>query len=166
MRIMNTKVRPCELLYRTGVDPDRGIIIPLDERKESRTTDEYIQKMADVEEKLFKLARDTLKRHDAKHLQDADDRPHLPYAVDSYVLLKPSDTPSRTQTPMEGPLQVVKHLGNSHYLLKDLVHKKERTVHVSRMKKYLFDNAFTSPQGVAERDTARDPVFMNWQPHK
>ena len=99
MRIMNTttseytKVRPCELLYCTGVDPDRGIIIPLDERKESRTTDEYMQKMADVEETLFKLARDRLHRHDATHLQAANNRPPpTSYAEGLYVILEPADT--------------------------------------------------------------------------
>ena len=59
---------------------------------------------------------------------------------------------------MEGPLQVIKYLGNSYYLLKDLTHKKERTVHVSRMKKYLANSAFTSPQGVTARD--RDEFFV------
>ena len=53
---------------------------------------------------------------------------------------------------MEGHFKVLRNLGNSHYLLKDLVDKKERRVHVSRMKKYLFNSAFTSPQGVEARD--------------
>ena len=65
---------------------------------------------------------------------------------------------------MEGPLQVIKYLGNSHYLLKDLVDKKERRVHVSRMKKYLFNSAFTSPQGVAARD--RDEFFVEAMNHR
>ena len=51
---------------------------------------------------------------------------------------------------MEGPFKVLRNLGNSHYLLKDLVDKKEEyTFHV---KKYLFNSAFTSPQGVEARD--------------
>ena len=59
---------------------------------------------------------------------------------------------------MEGPLKVIKYLGNSHYLLKDLVDKKERRVHVSRTKKYLLNSAFTSPLEVAARD--RDEFFV------
>ena len=154
-----TKVRPCDLLYCKVVNPDRGIVLPKDERPKLRTPDEYMQRMAIVQERLFKLARDNLKRHDDTHLQAAENRPPpTEYAIESYVILKPSNPPTRTKTPMEGPLQVIKYLGNSHYLLKDLTHKKERTVHVSRMKKYLANSAFTSPQGVAARD--RDEFFV------
>ena len=159
MRIMNTttseltKVRPCDLLYCGSVNPDRGIFMPMDERTELRTPDEHLERMAIVQERLFKLARDGLHRHDATYLQAANNRPPpTSYAESSYVILQPSNPPTRTKTPMEGHLQVIKYLGNSHYLLKDLIFKKERKVHISRMKKYRFNSAFTSPQGVAARD--------------
>ena len=159
MRIMNTttseltKVRPCDLLYGGTVNPDRGIFLPMDERPEIRTPVEHIEKMAFVQERLIKFVRENLRRHDATHLQAANNRPPpTPYSAGSYVILQPSNPSTRTKPLMEGPLQVIKYLGNSHYLLKDLVDKKERTVHVSRMKRYFFDSKFTTPQGVAARD--------------
>ena len=54
----------------------------------------------------------------------------------------------------------MKYLGNSHYLLKDLVDKKERRVHVSRMKKYLFNSAATS-NGELDRDKFFVEAILN-----
>ena len=166
MRIMNsttseyTKVRPCDIIYGGAINPDRGIFISMDERPKMRTPLEHIEKIAIVQERLIKFTRENLKRHDATHLNAAHTKsPPTLYAEGSYVLLQyPGHTPSRTKPPMAGPFKVLKNEGNSHYLLQDLVDKKERRVHVSRMKVYLFDTTFTNPREVAARD--QDEVLV------
>ena len=110
----------------------------MDERPEMRTPIEHIEQMTVVQERLMKFARENLKRHDAAHLAAASTK-SLPtiYVEGSYVLFQyPGRPSSRTKPPMEGPFKVIKDEGNSHYLLQDLVDKKERRVHISRMKEY------------------------------
>ena len=55
------------MIYYTAnqlVNPDKGIFMPMDEIRELQSPDEHMQRMAIVQERLFKLARDNLKRHD------------------------------------------------------------------------------------------------------
>ena len=63
--------------------------MPVNERTKLRTPDEHLERMAKVQERLFKLARDRLHRHDATHLQAANNRPPpTSYAEGSYVILE------------------------------------------------------------------------------
>ena len=74
----------------------------MDEKPETRTPLEHIEKMSIVQERLIKLARENLQRHDATHLQAANMKsPPALYSEGSYVLLEyPGNPPSQTKSPM------------------------------------------------------------------
>ena len=159
MRIINTTtsalttVRPCDILYGKAINPDRGIFLPMDERVGVTTPPEHLQKLTEVQEHLIELARTKLRRHDEEHRALADTQVPTDFPIGSHVLLSYTDRPpTRDTPPLEGPLQVLENLGNSQYVLLDLVDQRRRTVHASRMRGYNTDPAFAEPLVVAARD--------------
>jgi Chromo (CHRromatin Organisation MOdifier) domain len=97
--------------------------------------------------------------HAATRLRAADDLhlathsvPITTFAVDSFVLVQYTSTPpTRLHTKWEGPFRVVSsHL--SEYTLLNLISKKTRTVHASRLKVFVFNPATQDPADTARRD--------------
>jgi hypothetical protein len=59
--------------------------------------------------------------------------------------------PTRLHTKWEGPFKVVSFL-LSEYTLLNLITKKTRTVHASRLKPFVFNPAMHDPMDTARRD--------------
>jgi hypothetical protein len=74
------------------------------------------------------------------------------FAVDSFVLVQYSSAPpTRLHTKWEGPFKVISsHL--SEYTLLNLVSKRTRVVHASRLKPFVFDPTTQDPMDTARRD--------------
>jgi hypothetical protein len=101
------------------------------------------------------LTQDTLRAQAATRLRTADDA-HLvaimTFAVDSFVLVKyNSAPPARLHTKWEGPFKVISsHL--SEYALLNLVSKRTRIVHASRLITFVFDPTTQDPMNTARCD--------------
>jgi Chromo (CHRromatin Organisation MOdifier) domain len=74
------------------------------------------------------------------------------FAVDSFVLVQYcSAPPTRLHTKWKGPSKVISsHL--SEYTLLNLVSKRTRVVHASRLKAFVFDPTTQDPMDTARRD--------------
>jgi hypothetical protein len=59
--------------------------------------------------------------------------------------------PSKLHCQWRGPLRVVNNIG-SKYVLQDLITKKLEDVHVSLLKQFHYDSAYTDPEQVALTD--------------
>ena len=74
------------------------------------------------------------------------------FPIDSFVLANyVAQPPTRLHTRWSGPFKV---LGseNSEYRLLDLVTRKEKIIHVTRLKEFVFNPRITDPQDIARRD--------------
>ena len=96
----------------------------------------------------------------SRELRLAADKAHLAtqseditsFAVDSYVLVNyVVQPPTRLHTKWSGPLKVLRSK-NSEYQLLDLITLKEKVVHVTRLKEFIFNPTTTDPQDIARRD--------------
>jgi Chromo (CHRromatin Organisation MOdifier) domain len=131
---------------------DRGILLPFPEVPTTLTP--ASAKVADMiltQESLLARAATQLREADEARL--ASHSPDLTtFAVDSYVLVQYATTPpTRLHTKWEGPFKVVSFL-LSEYTLLNLVTKKTRTVHASRLKPFVFNPTMHDPLDTARRD--------------
>ena len=157
-RILNASVHtstgasPSSLVLGNSVRLDRGILLPFPEVPTTLTP--ASAKVADMiltQESLLARAATQLREADEARL--ASHSPDLTtFAVDSYVLVQYATTPpTRLHTKWEGPFKVVSFL-LSEYTLLNLVTKKTRTVHASRLKPFVFNPTMHDPLDTARRD--------------
>jgi Chromo (CHRromatin Organisation MOdifier) domain len=74
------------------------------------------------------------------------------FAIDSLVLVQYASTPpTRLHTKWEGPFKVISSI-LSEYTLLNLISKKTRTVHASRLKPFIYDPLKQDPMDTARRD--------------
>jgi hypothetical protein len=97
-----------------------------------------------------------LEQHEAKHLSQLRKAPITEYPRDSFVLVSCapgalSRPATKLHFPRKGPYKVLNH-NRPAYKIENLVTGKEYTVHVSRLKLFLYDPATTSPLDVARKD--------------
>ena len=157
-RIINASVHastgasPASLLFGNTVLLDKGILMPTPEVPTTLTS--ASKKVADMIR-----AQDILITKAATRLRAADDA-HLTtgsvqlttFPVDSYVLAQYATTPpTRLHTKWEGPFRVLSS-SQSEYTLLNLITKKHRTVHASKLKTFVFDPATQDPADTARRD--------------
>jgi hypothetical protein len=157
-RIINASVHastgtyPASLLFGNEVMLDKGILPPSPEVPS--TLIPASKKVADMI-----LTQETLIAQTATRLRTADDAHHAThtvaittFAVDSFVLVQYSSAaPTRLHTMWEGPFKVISsHL--SEYTLLNLVSKRTRVVHTSRLKTFVFDPTTQDPIDTARRD--------------
>jgi hypothetical protein len=74
------------------------------------------------------------------------------FAIDSFKLVQYASTPpTRLHTKWEGPFKVISSI-LSEYTLLNLISKKTRTVHASRLKPFIYDPLKQDPMNTAHRD--------------
>jgi hypothetical protein len=98
------------------------------------------------------LIQDTLMAQAATRLRTVDDANLATHSVAITTFAVYSSTPpTRLHAKWEGPFKVIfSHL--SEYALLNLVSKKTRIVHASRLKTFLFDPPTQDPMDTARRD--------------
>jgi transposase InsO family protein len=157
-RIINSSVSvrtgyaPSELVFGKALDLDRGIFIPQIERtrKDIPTTD-YVKKLMKLQDSLLIIAKENLISADAIHMQE-NNKWRAEFENDSYVLVRYNAAPpTRVHTLWRGPLKVISSEAQ-HYTLYDLVVKREKIVHVSFLKPFIFDPDRVVPLDIARRD--------------
>ena len=157
MRIMNTTrnavtgIAPSELMYGKMIDLDEGILLPRSERPQFASLSEASSEMIRIQDDLWNKSRELRLAADKTHLatQSAE---ITSFPIDSYVLASyVVQPPTRLHTKWSGPFKVLGNQ-NSEYRLFDLVTKKEKLVHVTRLKEFIFNPHITDPKDIARRD--------------
>ncbi len=157
MRIINTTrnavtgIAPSELMYGKMIDLDEGILLP---RAERPTFDSYSaasSEMIRIQDDLWNKSRELRLAADKIHLA-TQSKDITSFPIDSYVLASyVTQPPTRLHTRWSGPFKI---LGseNSEYRLLDLITRKEKVIHVTRLKEFIFNPRITDPKDIARRD--------------
>ena len=153
MRIINTTrnavtgIAPSELMYGKMIDLDEGILLP---RAERPTFDSYSaasSEMIRIQDDLWNKSRELRLAADKIHLA-TQSKDITSFPIDSYVLASyVTQPPTRLHTRWSGPFKI---LGseNSEYRLLDLITRKEKVIHVTRLKEFIFNPRITDPQDI------------------
>ena len=156
-RIMNatpnsvTKIKPAQILFGNLIDLDENILTPTPEIPDTLSRTEETDRMLEVQEELISRATKYRKLADSTRLANYD-LPDKDFAPNTFVLIQyVTKAPSRLHTPWFGPMKVISNEG-SKYLLLDLITKKEKHIHVTRIKEFLFAPSRVDPTDVARRD--------------
>jgi hypothetical protein len=158
MRILNasihlsTNASPASLLFGNQINLDSGILSPFPQLPEVPTPASLvICEMYHIQDTLIAQAQTTLRTLDEEHLSN-NPLEITVFPVDSYVLAKyPTQPPTRLHTLWRGPFKVVS-IHQSDYTLLDITTKKFKHIHVTSLKKFVFDPRHTDPADVARRD--------------
>ena len=157
MRIINTTrntitgIAPSQLLYGNMIDLDEGILLPRAERPSFETLTAASQEMIRIQDELCETSAKLRRLADANHIASQQENV-TEFPDGSYVLIQyVKQPPTRLHTKWNGPLKVLEHK-NSEYKLLDLVTKKEKLVHCTRIKEFHFDPLKTDPKDIARRD--------------
>jgi Integrase core domain len=158
-RILNSnysdrlKISASQLLFGNIVNLDRGIFLPVDERPtKSKPLTKHLSDMLQIQDSLLKASAKELLRKDLLHTTSKE-QDLTEFEPNSYVLVhyRSGAPPSQLHTFLRGPMQVIS-VGNSRYLLRDLVTHQEKEYHVSDMRPFIFDPSTTNPLDIARRD--------------
>lgn len=120
-------------------------------------TRQWVDKMLSLQASLIDAAQKLQKQKDDMHMQSKQSDEYTEYPINSYVLVKYPTTamgnqpPSKLLAPWRGPLRVINSVG-SKYSVQDLVTSKIEDVHVSLMKPFVYEEAYTDPATVALAD--------------
>jgi transposase InsO family protein len=176
-RIMNAAVHsslgtsPAKLIFGNSIDLDRGIFIPFapaGDAEEIRLS-EWTARMLVNQHHVLAAAQRAQMTANERHLATADPN-ILPteYADNSYVLLSYTNDsgvfrkgPSnKLQTFLKGPYLVVNHdRQRGSYTLRDLISHSLETVHVSKLRPYVYNpDRQQPPEVVASKDRQLDFV--------
>jgi hypothetical protein len=125
-------------VFGKALDLDRRIFVPKVERTEEHVpTSDYVKKLMNLQDDLLLIAKNNLASSDAIHMHENNNW-HKKYEDDSYVCVQyHSGPPTREHTLWRGPLKVISSKAQ-RYTLFDLVVKKEKVVHVSSLKPFIF----------------------------
>ena len=106
-----------------------------------------VQRVQDI---LIAQAQTALRTMDEAHIATSPQE-IIVFPVDSYALAKyTTQPPTRLHTLWRGPFQVVS-IHNSDYTLLDITKKKDKHLHISNLKQFIFNPKHTDPADVACR---------------
>ena len=166
-RIMNssehkiTGVTPAEIMFGNSVDLDRGVMLERAPQTEGSTRlSQWISDMLKAQSRVIAIARNNLSRHDQVHMQTSPNV-HDEFPINSYVLVEHRSNSlrkgprSKLLPYLKGPMRVVNFSG-SKYVLQDLVTKKNKDYHVSKIREFNYDPIEQDPLHYALKDD------VNW----
>jgi transposase InsO family protein len=176
-RIINSSVNssigvtPAQIIFGNSIDLDRGFFVPHLGDHVFPITGEtqiepptrlstYTAKLLSAQSAIFKIARDNLHAKEDKHNINYD-RARTHYPNNSFVLIEYVNKfrrgpPSKLQPFLKGPLRVVNSLGST-YTLENLITRRVKDYHVTRIHPFLFDPTTQDPLTYAIRD---DHVYV------
>lgn len=161
-RIMNscehrlTGVTPAEVIFGNAINLDKGIFLDYVPGDEETKLSKWMNDMRKVQATIINIARKNLSQHAELHMQtEPTDLTEFP--INSYVLVEHRHNslrkgPKSKLLPYrKGPMREVNSVGSKH-VLQDLVTKKNKDYHVSRLVQFNFDPALSDPLTFALRD--------------
>ena len=154
-RIMNstsnaiTHIKPSQIMFGNIINLDESILGP----SSTTTNDDLptsVQEMITMQNSLIEKATSLREVSDNQRLSNHD-LPLSDYAPGTLVLIQyAKQPPTRLHTKWFGPMRVISNDKSTHTLL-DLLTKKERQIHVTRIKEFLFSPS-ADPFDIARRD--------------
>lgn len=162
-RIMNscthrlTGVTPAEILFGNAIDLDRGIFLEYKPDDSPIRLSKWMEDMRKVQTQIINIARKNLTKHDEVHMNTEPTAELTEYPVNSYVLVQHRHNslrkgPKSKLLPYrKGPMRVVNSNG-SKYTLQDLVTKRNKDYHVTRLVQFNFDAEKQDPLKYALKD--------------
>ena len=156
-RIMNSSIHGCtgvsrgHLLFGNRLDLNRGILTPFQQALPSKTSGSRIMAdMINAQDTADRTVQEMVQENAAQRLTDQLDPTVFP--IESYVLAQyVTGPPTRLHTRWQGPMEVISH-GDSEYVLLNIVLKKTKRIHASKLKIFLFDPAKIEAMDSAHRD--------------
>jgi transposase InsO family protein len=175
-RIINSSVNsslgvsPAQIIFGHSIDLDRGFfmknlgehVFPAkgEASVPPQRLSSYTAKLLSAQAAIFKIAQDNLHAKENKHnINYAKARTHYPdnsFVLVEYVNKFRRGPPSKLQPFLKGPLRVVNSI-ESTYTLENLVTRRIKDYHVTRLHPFLFDPTTQDPLTYAIRD---DHVYI------
>ena len=166
-RIMNAEVvsslgfSPADIVFGKAINLDRSVLVPNKIIACEARPDlaEYVSKLIEVQKFVTKSAAEAQRRIDAEHIVQRGGEHVTEFPVHSYVTLEypvsiggRRAAPSKVMTPRRGPFLVVSSKDHE-YVLEDLVdHKILPGVHVTRLRRFVFDTTRKTAEEIASHD--------------
>ena len=166
-RILNAEVAsshgfsPADIVFGKAINLDRSVLMPNKVVACRARTDitEYVSKMIEVQKFVIDKAAENQQRLDAEHVAARGGQHITEFAVHSYVTIDYPESvagrraaPTKVNTPRKGPLLVLSSKDHL-YVLKDLVNDKVLApVHVTRLRKFIFDTSRATAEEIATHD--------------
>ena len=155
-RIMNstsnaiTSIKPSQIMFGNVINLDENILFPPTPGSINLDLPLSVQEMIQVQDSLIKRATSLRQIADDKRISNHE-LPSSDFAPGTLVLIQyATQPPTRLHTKWFGPMKVISNK-QSEYTLLDLVTKKERHIHVTRIKEFLFSTK-ADPLDIARRD--------------
>ena len=155
-RIMNstsnaiTHIKPSQIMFGNVINLDEGILTSPTPGVEDSDLPAIVQSMIKMQELLINRSTALRLLADQRRLANHD-LPESDFAPGSLVLVQyTNQPPTRLHTHWFGPMKVISN-DKSNYTLLDLVTKKERQIHVKRIKQFHFSTK-ADPLDIARRD--------------
>jgi hypothetical protein len=155
-----------------SIDLDTNLFVPEEHRDSEGKPLElstYMQELLlATQDQVLKLARANIAENDERNLARRSPKQLTEYPIGSWVLYsgEGSITSSRHKldTLKAGPFQVKSHEG-PNYVITDVVHHKDREVHVTKLHPFRYDPKKTDPIVVARLD-ARELLIQEVLEHE
>jgi hypothetical protein len=151
-------VTPASLVFGNQIQLDRNIIIPFDHNTNpTRKLSDYMQDMIRAQAHILHIAQQIQLEKDSEHINSRTEH-QTEFEPNSYVLVQYPITrmgrkaPTKLHTPWRGPLRVVSHLRHK-YTLQNLVTGKNEDMHISCLKKFIYDPTNINPYEIALQDS-------------
>jgi hypothetical protein len=165
-RIMNASVHsatmmsPAELLFGNAIALDMGIFLPQrvnDNENNPIEITEWAEDMLRTQAELIRIAAKVQHEKDMYHIRKAMNDTPTEFPVNTYVLVSYPDTGFRSGPPTKllpvwrGPMRVIAATGDK-YTVQNLITDRKETVHITRLKQFVYDPIRTDPTKVAMTD--------------
>jgi Chromo (CHRromatin Organisation MOdifier) domain len=155
-RIMNstanaiTHIKPAQIMFGNLVNLDEGILTSPSPASDDTDLPATVQAMIQMQETLISRSNTLRQAADKRRLAEHS-LPPSDFAPGTLVLVQyAQQPPTRLHTHWFGPMRVISN-DKSAYTLLDLVTKKERQIHVKRIKEFIFSTT-ADPLDIARRD--------------
>jgi hypothetical protein len=126
------------------------------ERAASTRLSDYVQNAYELHNKLIEIARENQKERDSQHMQrqltEQSKRKEFPCKIGDYVLAEHmSGKPHKLANNKTGPYKLVE-LKNGIATIEELVHRKRRQIHTSKLVPFIYDARVTNPEVLAAKE--------------
>ena len=166
-RIINTSVNsatgitPAEAVFPNGLVLDRSLVS--DENPIYMSS--YISELQRAQARIIAVAEQSLREKDDKHIQTYP-KDRTEYPVGSYVLAEHRPNalrrgPKSKLLPfLRGPLLVKSHNADGMYILQDLVSQRVSEHHMSRLRRFEYDDNTLTPLQIAVTDSEDEYIVQ------
>ena len=150
----------CSFHKTTGAAPadfggrlnlERGILMPFNiDTALHKTASKIMADIVKTQHQIIVTAQKRIRKRDDERL--ANMPAITEFADGSFVLAQYETSPlTRLHTKWQGPLEVISHK-DSEYSLMNIVSKKIKTIHASKLRQFIFNPARIEPLDIARRD--------------